>query len=82
MDQRPFKIILKADSAIDMRFYATNDSGWQLILDDDHPLTISYYTDTEYNLSTLIFYLGMVLSISALLVCILGIFSPHKLAGL
>ena len=64
-----------------MRFYATNNSEWEFALDND-PLTLTSYTDTQYSLSKLIFYLGLVLSISALLVCILGIFSPHKLAGL
>ena len=41
-----------------------------------------YYTNDEYTYSQFIYFFGFVLVALSFLICIVGIFSPHKLAGL
>ena len=80
--QRPFKLMFTASSTIDARFWATNNTEWEFIIDNDDSLVIGYYSDTEYILSRIIFILSIILTVSALLICLIGVFSPNRLAGL
>ena len=48
----------------------------------DAPLLINYYTDMEYTLSRTIYFIALGIAVGSALVCMAGIFSPNRLAGL
>ena len=75
-------LMLTANEAVDARFYATDDSGWELTLNNPHPLLMGYYSDGQYTLSRIIFILSILITAGGCGVCLLGIGSPNRLAGL
>ena len=79
---RPFELIFTANESISPQFWATSNTKWSFSISSEDPLLLAYYTDAQYSLSQIIFYLSIVITASSVLVCLLGICSPHKLAGL
>lgn len=41
-----------------------------------------YYSEDEYMFSQAMYFAGFIIVVLAILICLIGIFSPHKLAGL
>ena len=66
-------LMLTANEAVDARFYATDDSGWDLTLNNPHPLLMGYYSDGQYTLSRIIFILSILITAGGCGVCLLGV---------
>ena len=78
----PFKLTFNIQQSSSPYFSVTQNHFISDVLQSPSKHLFYSYSQEEYIYSQFLYYFGFILTGLALLICLIGIFSPHKLAGL